>query len=113
MNTRTFVIIIVVLFILILAVLNIGDVRFLRASIASNEDNVVCAHALYVGLARAGVELDSQCLGICGNYSIDLVHVPRRSVDDVPENQCREYRENITVGFIELDRDGNVVRIVG
>lgn len=111
MNARTFIVIVVVLLILIVAVTKIGDIRSIRAAVSGNEDRVACAQALYAGISRAGVELDSQCLGRCGNYSVDLVHVPRISRDDLPENQCREYNENITVGFIELDKDGDVVRI--
>lgn len=111
MNARIFVAVIVVLLLLIVIVTKIGDVRHVRAEVSGNEDRVACAQALHAGIVRAGIELDSQCLGRCGNYSVDLVHVPRLSRDDLPENQCRDYTENITVGFIELDRNGDLVRI--
>lgn len=55
---------------------------------------------------------DSQCLGICGNYSVDLVHVPRTAADDLAENQCAEYINGTTSHFIELDKEANIIRIV-
>ena len=112
MNTRVFVLIVFLLVMAIVIVNWYGDLKLIDYTVSTHEEHVVCASGLYAGLIRAGVALDSQCLGVCGNYSVDIVHVPRISRDDLPENQCREYRENITRGFIELDQDGNVVRIV-
>lgn len=57
-------------------------------------------------------EINSQCLGICGDYAIDIIHVPRTSEDDLIENQCEDYRNGNIGHFIELNRDGGVVRIV-
>lgn len=55
-------------------------------------------------------EKNSQCLGICGDYAIDIVHVPRDEEDNLIENQCDDYG-NVN-HFIELDKEGNIVRIV-
>ena len=57
-------------------------------------------------------EINSQCLGICGNYAVDIVHVPRTSEDNLVENQCEDYRSGKVSNFIELDKEGNIVRIV-
>lgn len=113
MNTRLFIIVVLVLLLSIIAVTKIGDIRRVDQAVVREGDHLVCAAALYSGLVRAGVELDSQCLGVCGDYSVDIVHVPRTPADDFEENECREYREGITSGFIELDVEGNVVRIQG
>ena len=53
----------------------------------------------------------SQCLGVVGGYAVDIVHVPRTEEDNLPENQCEDYREGRVSKFIELDKDGNVIRI--
>lgn len=113
MNTRIFVVVVLVLLLAIVAVSKIGDVRGVERAAVSEGDNLACAFALYSGLIRVGVELDSQCLGVCDAYSVDIVHVPRAPADDFEENECREYREGITSGIIELDHEGNIVRIKG
>ncbi|MEK6858620.1 MAG: hypothetical protein AABX53_01765 [Nanoarchaeota archaeon] len=113
MNVRLFVLIVLLLLIGIVTMEWYGGSKLLAYEVATHDSFVSCASGLYAGLARADVTFDSQCLGVCGNYSADIVHVPRIAADDLLENQCREYRENITTGFIELDKDGNVVRIEG
>ncbi len=72
-------------------------------------DNVL---QLYAEARLSGVELNSQCLGVVNGYAVDIVHVPRSAEDDLVENQCAEYRSGVVGHFIELDRSGQVVRIV-
>jgi len=57
-------------------------------------------------------EINSQCLGTCGDYAVDIVHVPRASEDNLPENQCEEYRIGKLKHFIEFDKNGKIVIIV-
>ena len=57
-------------------------------------------------------ETNSQCLGVCGNYAVDVVHVPRSEEDNKAENQCEAYRNGEVSNFIELDKEGNIVRII-
>ncbi len=57
-------------------------------------------------------EINSQCIGICGNYAVDIVHIPRTEQDDLIENQCEDYRDRKLNHFIELDKEGEIVRIV-
>ncbi len=57
-------------------------------------------------------EINSQCLGVCEDYAVDIVHVPRTEEDNLPENQCEDYQNGKVSHFIELDKDGNIVRIV-
>ena len=79
----------------------------------SEQQGVInCAAGLYVQEKAKGVEFNSQCLGSCGDYAVDMVHIPRTSNDNLPENQCSDYREVRVSKFIELDKDGNIVRIV-
>jgi hypothetical protein len=56
--------------------------------------------------------INSQCLGICGNYAVDIVHVPRIPEDDLTENKCSDYGNGFVNHFIELDKNGDIVRIV-
>ena len=79
-----------------------GYVVWQRAAIA-------CAKDLFANFTE---EKKSQCLGVCGNYAVDIVHVPRTEEDDLPENQCEEYKKGIVNHFVELDKEGNIIRIV-
>ena len=68
--------------------------------------------SLYEQKKSEGMEFSSQCLGVVGNYAVDIVHVPRSSEDNLVENQCEAYRNEEVTHFIELDKDGNIVKIV-
>lgn len=70
------------------------------------------AKQLYDQKKVVGMKFSSQCLGDVGDYAVDIVHVPRTAEDNLPENQCEDYRTGKVHHFIELDKDGNVVRIV-
>lgn len=64
--------------------------------------------------ARARGEPLSQgpCLGvIMPGWVADIAHKPRQSVDDRPENQCAAYRMGEAGHFVELDPQGNVIRV--
>lgn len=78
-----------------------------------------CAKNMYREFKELGAVFNSQCLGLCHSditnedYAVDIVHVPRTEEDNKPENQCEAYRNGLIGKFIELDKDGNVVRVVG
>lgn len=72
---------------------------------------LACANNLYNQAKQAGIQFNSQCLGSCDDYSIDIVNVPRTSEDNLIENQCSDFNNRITHKFIELDKNGNIVRI--
>jgi hypothetical protein len=57
-------------------------------------------------------EINSQCLGVCGDYAVDIVHVPRTNEDNLVENQCQDYRNGNVNHFIELDKNRDLVRIL-
>lgn len=44
-------------------------------------------------------------------WVVDVVHNPRIPLDDAPENQCIAYLEGGATHFVELDLNGNVVRV--
>lgn len=71
---------------------------------------IECAKNLYQ--KNKDKELSSQCLGVCGDYAVDIVHVPRTEEDNKIENQCEDFRLGKVSHFIELDKNGEIVRIV-
>ena len=72
------------------------------------------AMSLYDERKLEGMQFKSQCLGTLEEfgYVVDIVHVPRSEEDNNPENQCEDYRQGRANHFIELDKDGNIVRII-
>ncbi len=79
--------------------------------VLEQQDIINCVLQLYQEKKSEGMQFSSQCLGTCGDYAVDVVHVPRSDEDNKVENQCQEYREGMVNHFIELDEDGSVVRI--
>jgi hypothetical protein len=73
---------------------------------------VICAKSLFNSFNATRIPINSQCLGRCQNYAVDIVHVPRNAEDDKIENQCEEYRRGIVQHFIELDKNEEIVRVV-
>ena len=71
---------------------------------------VLCAEDLYSKAKKHGLQFDSECIGECEDYSIDIVHVPRTAADDNPENQCESYPD-VTPYFIELNKNGEIVKV--
>jgi len=78
--------------------------------VTEQQDALTCANDLYSQAKTNSIVFNSQCLGACRSYSVDIVHVPRSLEDDKTENQCSDY-PRVTPYFIELDSDGNVVRV--
>ena len=78
----------------------------------SDKDKALeCAQNLYSEFLARGVSFNSQCLGKCGLYSVDIVHVPRTAEDNQEENTCSYFRTGETPYFIELDSSGNLVEV--
>lgn len=78
--------------------------------VLEQQQAINCALNLYEKETKEN--LSSQCLGTCGNYAVDIVHVPRISEDNLIENQCLDYKEGKVSYFIELDKDRNIIRIM-
>ncbi len=79
--------------------------------VAEQQEAISCALGLYEQKMAEGMNFSSQCLGTCGDYSVDIVHVPRTAEDDLAESQCQDYLNSQTIYFIELDKEGEIVRI--
>lgn len=67
---------------------------------------------LYIDKRAESIDLkDGPCLGkIAEDWVLDIAHRPRTAVDDLPENQCADFREGRAHHFIELDPDGQLIR---
>ncbi len=67
---------------------------------------------LYKSKKMAGMVFSSQCLGAIQEHAIDIVHVPRIKEDEHRDNQCLDFIQGRVIHFVELDKEGNIVRIV-
>lgn len=56
---------------------------------------------------------NGKCLtnALMPGWVVDIVHSPRQPIDDLPENQCKSYVPGGATHFVELDMQGNVVRV--
>ncbi|HEX7104056.1 MAG TPA: hypothetical protein VF201_15535 [Nitrolancea sp.] len=52
----------------------------------------------------------SEQLADLPDWSVDVAHDPRESVDNQPANQCQAYRQGTTHHFVELDPNGKLIR---
>lgn len=87
-----------------------------KRTLANQNQAIEKAKELYNQSLQTGINFSSQCLGTVYvnniGYAIDIVHVPRNSQDNLPENQCSEFREGRVSHFVEIDYKGNIIRIV-
>ena len=67
---------------------------------------------LYTSQKQAGVDFSNgPCLGLAApDWVADIAHNPRQPVDDLPENQCEDFRKGSASHFIELDPEGQLIR---
>ena len=78
------------------------------------ERAVALAEALYAQRKAEGMDFTTgPCLAeeLMAGWAADIVHAPRAPVDNLPENQCQSYRAGRVFRLVELDPDGNVVRV--
>jgi len=77
--------------------------------VLKQQEVISCAYDLFKNFSG---EISSQCLGKCGDYSVNIVHSPRTDEDDKIKNQCEKYIQGKTNSFIELDQEGNIIGII-
>lgn len=87
-----------------------GNPGTIPEEVLAQQQLLACARDLY---GRNSYEnLSSQCLGSCDRYAVDIVHVPRAAEDNLEMNQCEAYVRGHLSHFIEMDKNGDIVRIV-
>lgn len=72
------------------------------------------AQSLYYQKNKLGIDFsEGPCLtnDLLPGWVADMVHVPREKVDNLAENQCQAYLEGRAQHFVELDLNGEVVRV--
>ena len=64
--------------------------------------------------------INGRCLsnGLFGNpeypetrWVLAIANEPRNQSDDLPENQCSAYRDGQAFNYIEMDKNGNILKI--
>lgn len=62
----------------------------------------------------AGVDLShGPCLGmVADDYVCDVAHSPRTLEDDLPQNQCADFRDGRAHHFVEVTPDCALIRVV-
>lgn len=86
-----------------------------KAGLDDDIDNAVGkAKEIYRNRAGVGLDLSSgPCLSndLLPDWVVDIAHNPRVKADDLPENQCQAYIEGRAKHFVELDLNGEVIRV--
>jgi hypothetical protein len=96
-----------------------GDDNGYKApSAAEKKKAIATADALYMVAVRYSTLNLSRgpCIGnllpnLGPDWVVDIVHDPRRPIDDEPRNQCPKSRDGRAEHFVELDPAGKVIRV--
>lgn len=113
---KLFLFILTVILLVAIAILWLNtEKKEYQPGISAELDQIVSqAQYLYRDSKRLKVNLDvGPCItnSLKPDWVVDLVHEPRLPLDDLPENQCQAYVEGQAKHFVELDLDGNLVRV--
>jgi hypothetical protein len=72
------------------------------------------AKHLYTITKVSGADFsDGPCLtdALLPGWVADIVHSPRTPEDDLPKNQCSAFINGTATHFVELDTEGNLIRV--
>jgi len=75
---------------------------------------IVAAKSAYAQAKASGLDLTTgPCLleSAETGWVVDVAHLPREPIDDLPENQCPAYVSGKIKHFVELDASGAVIRL--
>jgi len=72
---------------------------------------IICAKDLYSKFPKENIS--SQCLGSCDNYAVDLVNNPKIEEDSFEKNLCESIVRGQLTRVIEMDKEGNIITIIG
>jgi len=78
------------------------------------EDLVQQAQQIYAQKKAKNMDFkNGPCLAdsLASTWVVDIAHDPRQAIDDLPENQCPSFIAGKTQHFIELDPDGQLIRL--
>lgn len=117
-NTKPWLLFIVITIITLIAgttlLLNKPKKQY-KPGISSIQDKAVNqAKSLFLEKKNAGLDLSNgPCLtnDLIPGWVADIVHNPRIGADNQAENQCPAFLEGRASHFVELDLDGNLIRV--
>ena len=94
----------------------LSNVDFQKDYITKDEISTAVNQARYLYQLRKEEGLnfsEGPCLtnALMPGWVVDIVHNPRQEIDDLTQNQCAAYKEGRAEHFVELDLDGNLVRV--
>ncbi len=89
---------------------------FVKTGPTKQEIETAVNQARHIYSQRAKLNEDfsnGPCLteSLMPGWVVDIVHSPRLPIDDLPANQCQSFREGRANHFVELDLNGNLVRV--
>lgn len=112
---KLFILIIVVILVTAFIVVKVNKKPVYKKGSSGVYDNAISvALFLYGTRAKEGLDMSKgPCLSndLMPGWVVDIVHVPREEIDNLPGNQCQAFLEGRARNFIELDTNGNLVRI--
>ena len=114
-KAKLFILILICILVTAFLVVKINKKPIYKKGSSGAYDNAIAAAiALYTVRAKEKMDMSKgPCLtnDLVPGWVVDIVHVPREAVDDLPTNQCQAYLEGRAYHFVELDSNGNLVRI--
>ena len=113
---KLFLLVLTIITLLSIAILwfNIQNKEYRPGVLQEYDDAVNKAQIIYREKKKLGIDLSSgPCLTnhLKPGWVADLVHNPRIEIDKRVENQCPVYLEGKADHFVELDLDGNVIKV--
>lgn len=114
-RNKLFFLVLAVVAVTALVVLRTNKTPVYKKGASGTYDTAVSgAMSLYKSMVLSGVDMSKgPCLtnDLMPGWVVDIVHSPREEIDNLPENQCQAYLEGRAEHFVELDTNGNLVRI--
>ncbi len=93
-----------------------GQPRILPDYVTLQEKVLAKATELYDQKRAEGIDFSSgPCLADpladYPEWAVDIAHNPRQEIDNNPENQCSSFRTGKAKHFVELDENGNLIKV--
>ncbi len=97
----------------ITAVILLTQTTTKNTEVVEVDSAIARATQIYKEAKAKGVDFSKgPCLSNSGipGWVVDISHNPRLRIDNLPENQCPNYRKGNALHFIELDPEGNLIK---
>ena len=81
--------------------------------VSEQQSMIIQAQQMYQKAKSLGEDFSNgPCLGnINSDWVADVAHSPRQAVDNQPQNQCPDYLSGKAHHFIELDPNGEIIKV--